>query len=285
VAKYNPLKIEQSVPELYPRLVQYVNGKFYDGNGNLINITGGAIVNNPLLNKLIISDGTTSGLTTVPDLTFENGVLVINGGLQLTDGSQQDGFYLVSDSNGVASWTSSIFGIGPTGSTGPTGPTGSTGPTGPSGATGFGEFYFQSIVPTASNIGARWIHSETGYEYVWISDGTNSNWFQPSQINDIPYTATEINSASFSTDFEYEYYGVIYTGGICEVYLPLGTASLDNGKIITIADEVGGISNFNRGIRVYPSGTQSINGYSDILMKINNMSLTFLFRNGLWKTI
>ena len=145
MARYNPLKIEQSVPELYPRLVQYVNGKFYDGNGNLINITGGAIVNNPLLNKLIISDGTTSGLTTVPDLTFQNGVLVINGGLQLTDGSQQDGFYLVSDSNGVASWTSSIFGIGPTGPSGPTGstgqtgytgPTGSTGPTGPSGPTG-----------------------------------------------------------------------------------------------------------------------------------------------------
>jgi hypothetical protein len=257
VARYNPLKIEQSVPELYPRLVQYVNGKFYDGNGNLINITGGAIVNNPLLNKLIISDGTTSGLTTVPDLTFENGVLVINGGLQLTDGSQQDGFYLVSDSNGLATWTSSR------------------------------SFYFQDTVPTPNplNVGSRWIHSETGYEYVWISDGTNSNWFQPTQINDIPYTTTGINSASFSTDFEYEYYGVIYTGGICEVYLPLGTASLDNGKIITIADEVGNISYGNRGIKVIPSGTQSINGYSDILMKINNMSLTFLFRNGLWKTI
>jgi hypothetical protein len=178
-----------------------------------------------------------------------------------------------------------IGATGPAGEIGATGPTGEIGATGPTGATGFGEFYFQSIVPTASTIGARWIHSETGYEYVWISDGTNSNWFQPTQINDIPYTTTGINSASFSTDFEYEYYGVIYTGGICEVYLPLGTASLDNGKIITIADEVGGISNFNRGIRVYPGGTQSINGYSDILMKINNMSLTFLFRNGLWKTI
>ena len=55
MAKYNPLKIEQSVPELYPRLVQYVNGKFYDGNGNLINITGVAI-NNPSLYNLIISE-------------------------------------------------------------------------------------------------------------------------------------------------------------------------------------------------------------------------------------
>lgn len=254
MARTNPLKIEQSVPELYPRLVQYVNGKFYDGSGNPIGI---GVITNPNRNKLIISDGTTHGLNSVENLTFENGVLTINGGLQLTDGSQQDGFYLVSDSNGLATWTSSR------------------------------SFYFQDTLPTPNplNVGSRWIHSETGYEYVWISDGTNSNWIQPTQINDIPYTATEINSASFSTDFEYEYYGVIYTGGICEVYLPLGTASIDNGKIITIADEVGNISYGNRGIKVIPYGTQSINGYTDVLMKIDFMSLTFLFRNGKWKTI
>jgi hypothetical protein len=257
VARYNPLKIEQSVPELYPRLVQYVNGVFYDGNGNRINITGGAIVNNPSLNKLIISDGTISGLSTIPDVSFENGTLIVNADFQLTDGSQQNGYYLVSDANGLASWTSSR------------------------------SFYFQSTVPspTPSNVGSRWVHSETGYEYVWISDGTSSFWLQPSQQNSIPYTTTEINVATFSTDFEYEYYGVIYTGGICEVFLPLGTASVDNGKYITIADEVGGISTFNRGIKVYGSATQSINGHSDVTMKINNMSLTFLFRNGNWKTI
>jgi hypothetical protein len=32
------LKIYQVVPELYPRLAQYTNGNFYDGNGNLINV-------------------------------------------------------------------------------------------------------------------------------------------------------------------------------------------------------------------------------------------------------
>ena len=258
MARYNPLKIEQSVPELYPRLVQYVNGRFYDGNGNLINVVGGgAIVNNPSLNKLIISDGTISGLSTIPDVSFENGSLIINANFQLSDGSQESGYYLVSDANGLASWTSSR------------------------------SFYFQSTVPspTPSNVGSRWIHSETGYEYVWISDGTNSNWFQPTQVNDIPYTTTEINTASFSTDFEYEYYGVIYNSGICEVFLPLGTAPIDNGKYITIADEVGGISTYNRGIKVYAAGTQSINGHSDVTMKINYMSLTFLFRNGNWKTI
>ncbi len=258
MARYNPLKIEQAVPELYPRLVQYVNGQFYDGNGNLIPVVGGgAVVNNPSLNKLIISDGTTSGLSTIPEVSFEGGALVVNGNFQLVNGTRQNGYFLVSDANGLASWTSSI------------------------------SFYFQSTppIPSPNNVGSRWIHSETGYEYVWIYDGTNFNWLQPTQVNDVPFTTTEINSATFSTDFEYEYYGVIYTGGICQVYLPLGTASIDNGKYITIADEVGGISTFNRGIKVYGSATQSINGHSDVTMKINNMSLTFLFRNGNWKTI
>jgi hypothetical protein len=35
----NKLKIQQVVPELYPRLVQYINGVFYDGNGNIIKIS------------------------------------------------------------------------------------------------------------------------------------------------------------------------------------------------------------------------------------------------------
>ena len=83
----------------------------------------------------------------------------------------------------------------------------------------------------------------------------------------------------------YEYYGVTYDSGICTVYLPAAISPNDDGKFITIADEVGGISSFSRGINVIGSGTQSINGYSDILMKVNNMSLTFMFRNNNWKTI
>jgi hypothetical protein len=204
VARYNPLKIEQSVPELYPRLVQYVNGSFYDGSGNLLRI---GVINNPNKNKLVISDGTNHGLTSISNLTFENGTLSVSGNLQLVNGTQKDRYILISDSNGLATWTS-------------------------------------------SNI-----------------------------------RTTEIDSASYSIDNRFEYYGVTYTGGICEVYLPLGVNSEDNGRTYTIADEVGGISNFNRGIKVISSDTQTINGYSDILMKVNRMSLTFMFRNGLWKTI
>lgn len=251
MARYNPLKIEQSVPELLPRLVQYVNGNFYDGNGNLLRI---GLISNPNRNKLVISDGTNTGLITLPDVSFENGTLILNSYFQLSDGSQQDGYHLVCDSNGLSTWTSSR------------------------------SFYFQSTVPSPSpsNVGSRWIDQDNNHEYVWVSDGTSSYWMQPANNR---YSTNQIDTASYSVSFEYEYYGVIYTSGICEVYLPLVTSTLDYGKFITIADEVGGISTFNRGIKVYGSSTQSINGHSDVTMKINNMSLTFLFRNGNWKTI
>ncbi len=251
MARLNPLKIYQSVPELYPRLVQYVNGQFYDGNGNLLRI---GLISNPNRNKLVISDGTNTGLVTLPNVSFENETLILNSNFQLINGTEQDGYHLVTDTNGLATWTSSR------------------------------SFYYQTGTPSPNplNVGSRWIDSDNRYEYIWVSDGTSSSWIQPTTNN---YATNEINTSSYSVSFEYTYYGVIHNSSICEIYLPLGGSSSDNGKFITIADEVGGISSFNKGIKVYTSGSQSINGYSDVLMKVNFMSLTFLFRNGNWKTI
>ncbi len=251
LARLNPLKIYQSVPELYPRLVQYVNGQFYDGNGNLLRI---GLISNPNRNKLVISDGTNTGLVTLPNVSFENETLILNSNFQLINGTEQDGYHLVTDTNGLATWTSSR------------------------------SFYYQTGTPSPNplNVGSRWIDSDNRYEYIWVSDGTSSSWIQPTTNN---YATNEINTSSYSVSFEYTYYGVIHNSSICEIYLPLGGSSSDNGKFITIADEVGGISSFNKGIKVYASGSQSINGYSDVLMKVNFMSLTFLFRNGNWKTI
>ena len=36
-------KIFQVLPEMYPRIVQYANGLYYDGNGNILNIGNGVI--------------------------------------------------------------------------------------------------------------------------------------------------------------------------------------------------------------------------------------------------
>jgi hypothetical protein len=108
---------------------------------------------------------------------------------------------------------------------------------------------------------------------------------QPTQLGSIQYQTTFINTATYSATFSYEYYGVTYTGGICTVTLPLGVVPDDEGRFINIADEVGGISWGNRGILVQGQGGQLINGQTSILMKIERMSLDFLFRNNSWKTI
>ena len=76
------------------------------------------------------------------NLKWIGGTLSINGGFQLKNGTEGDGLYLVSDLNGVASWTSSVTATGATGATGspgiqgPTGATGFDGATGATGATG-----------------------------------------------------------------------------------------------------------------------------------------------------
>ena len=38
----NQFKVEQTTPDLFPRLVQYIDGNFYDGNGNLIEVVSGS---------------------------------------------------------------------------------------------------------------------------------------------------------------------------------------------------------------------------------------------------
>ena len=177
---------------------------------------------------------------------------------------------------------------GPTGATGPTGPSGGGGATGATGPTGpYAEFYYQTTAPSPNptNLGARWIDSDNGIEYVWVFDGTSYVWMQPTQLGNIQYQAFFINTSTYAPTFAYEYYGVTYMGGICTITLPLGVVPDDEGRFITIADEVGGVSWGGRGILVQGQGGQLINGETSVLMKIERISLTFLFRNNSWKTI
>lgn len=62
------------------------------------------------------------------------------GAFRLEDGTQQNGYVLTSDANGLATWQPAAQGIqgiqGPTGATGPQGPTGPQGTQGIQGATG-----------------------------------------------------------------------------------------------------------------------------------------------------
>ena len=197
---------------------------------------------------------------------------------------QTDGFGNYYNGLGDEIFISGGSGGGAPGATGATGPAGATGATGPAGA---GEFYYQSTVPSPnpSAIGARWMDSDTGIEYVWVYDGLNYLWMQPAQIVSTRYVTNYIGTSTYSATFTYNYYGVIYSSGICTVTLPQGSSPADDGKNITITDEVGGISSYNRGIIVGGSGGQLINGNSSVTMKLERMSLTFVFRNNSWRII
>jgi hypothetical protein len=176
---------------------------------------------------------------------------------------------------------------GTSGLAGTSGSSGTSGVSGTSGTSGIIEFYYQQArpAPDPANLGARWLDSDNGIEYVWVFDGTQYLWMQPTQLGNITYQAFYINTATYSPTFAYEYYGVTYNTGICTITLPLGVVPTDEGKFINIADEVGGISYGNRGILVQGQGGQLVNGETSVLMKIDRMSLNFLFRNNSWKTI
>jgi len=165
------------------------------------------------------------------------------------------------------------------------GGSGTTGPTGPAGA----NFQYSITGPTAPsnpNVGDRWYDTTQGTEFVYINDGNSSQWVTPVIAPPGPtlFSTQEINQSSYNTNFDYVYYGVTYTGGICTVNLPLAS-SANNGKFIIISDETGNISYGNRGILVQGQGGQLINGESSVLMKLDRISLTFLYRNNAWKTI
>jgi hypothetical protein len=234
----------------FDRLIQTDGaGNFFNGLGDPVSITGAG----------------TSGTSGTSGLTGTSGT----SGIGTSGTSGVDG-------------TSGTSGI-----TGTSGSSGTSGASGTSGTSGTIEFYYSQTPPSPdpTNVGARWLDSDNGIEYVWVWDGSDYYWVQPTQLGRVTYKAFYINAATYSPTFAYEYYGVTYTGGICTITLPLGVVPTDEGKFINIADEVGGISYGNRGILVQGQGGQLINGEASVLMKIDRMSLNFLFRNNSWKTI
>ena len=167
-----------------------------------------------------------------------------------------------------------FIGGGGTGYIGPTGPQGSQGATGATGSQGI-----QGIQGPTGPTGPQGITGDTG--------PTGSQGIQgPTGATGINQILTsDIITSTSSLSFTYQYYGVTYIGGICTITLPLGSSPADDGRFLNIADEAGNISWGNRGILVQGQGGQLINGQTSVLMKINYMSLEFMFRNNSWKTI
>lgn len=71
--------------------------------------------------------------------------------------------------------------VGPTGATGGIGP---TGPTGPTGANGVGTYTEAPNPPTvpAPVDGDRWLDTDTGIEYTYLSDASGAQWVETGQL-------------------------------------------------------------------------------------------------------
>jgi hypothetical protein len=162
---------------------------------------------------------------------------------------------------------------------------GVTGPTGPTGA----NFQYNITGPAAPsnpNVGDRWYDTTQGTEFVYINDGNSSQWVTPviAPAGPTLFLTQAIDQSTATLSFDRVYYGVTYTGGTCTINLPIGNSATD-GRFVIIADEAGNISYGNRGILVQGQNSQLINGEDSVFMKIDRMSLTFLYRNNSWKTI
>ena len=128
-------------------LVFYINGKFYDYFGNLIDVSFGSV-----------GSGAT-GPTGAPGTIGPPGT-------------------------GSTGWTGPTGLQGSTGWTGPTGPIGNTGVSGSIGATGptglnYTYFLQEPPAPTGTTNGDRWYDITTGIEFVWVDDGDGAQWVQP----------------------------------------------------------------------------------------------------------
>ena len=91
--------------------------------------------------------------------------------------------------------------VGPTGQAGAAGATGATGPTGATGATGRAGSFALSF-PSSPENGQVWYDAETGKMYVYIPDGTSSQWVQVATAPQGPTgpTGPELDASTITLD-------------------------------------------------------------------------------------
>lgn len=192
---------------------------------------------------------------------FQSG-LTVNSGFTYSNGTEQNGYVLLTDGTGYAYW-------GPM-----------SGSSSSSGLT----YFISSSTPTATQSGDRWFNTNTGVELVWIDDGDSSQWIQPFSVPgpvspDVGYYLTTGITTSQTITWDKTYWGI---SGSSNVDLILPSTTSKEGYYLIIKDESGICGTYR--IRLTPtSGTIDGNNYVD--MNINYMSLTCLVRGGNWYLI
>ena len=209
--------------------------------------------------------------------------------LQVTSGAT-NGYVLTSDSSGNAIWSSpsSLTGLSTTdyyvtGGTYSNGTLTLDRQNGSINVTGFSQYFISGSTPTGTtiNYGDRWYNTNNGIELVYINDGNNDLWVQPSSPPGPPgysnlMITSSITTSAATLNININYYGVNHNGNV-DISLP--NPSGYDGYNINIKDESGNASIYR--IRLTPlSGLIDGNNYVD--MNINYMSLHIVARNNNW---
>lgn len=149
--------------------------------------------------------------------------------------------------------------------------------------TGFSQYFISGSTPTGTtiNYGDRWYNTNNGIELVYINDGSNDLWVQPSSPPGPPgysnlMITSSITTSAATLNININYYGVNHNGNV-DISLP--NPSGYDGYNINIKDESGNAGIYR--IRLTPlSGLIDGNNYVD--MNINYMSLHVVARNNNW---
>lgn len=145
------------------------------------------------------------------------------------------------------------------------------------------QFYYRATPPSESNIGDRWMDSNTGDEFVRVYDGTSYQWVQPNlrPVFGILGATKIVNSSSYQLLSDDYYIGVNYAGSV-SITLP---DSPEAGRMVVIKDESGNASFSSRSISIYPySASDTIDNKSSVTLNIDYGALNFIYRSG-WHII
>ena len=137
---------------------------------------------------------------------------------------------------------------------------GSIGATGPAGAQGR-----QGLQGPQGTQGVQGFH---GFQGSQGSEGpAGQNFFS---------TTTLLNENNF-IDFSYDYYGVLFTGATCNVYLPIANSPADDGKTIIIESETG-----TDPVTIFTQGGQTVEGAASLNLTDPYATAYLIVRNGGW---
>jgi hypothetical protein len=148
-------------------------------------------------------------------------------------------------------------------------------------------FFYQENAPSspALNVGSRWLDSSTGREYVYIYNGDNFVWIEPT-LNTISYSAVVHNTVSVTGDSyaasDTDFYIGVNAPNPVTVVLPTNPIA---GREVIVKDESGHAGDgTNRQITIVGINGATIDNSTSAIINLNNACLHFIYRDG-WRII